>query len=428
MAQIGPFKAVRYNLNAILDLSSVVAPPYDVIPKAMQESLYRAHPYNIVRLILGKIKKDDDPKNNRYIRAKKFFDLWLKRGILEQDRSEGLYIYSQKYAYENKDIERIGFIGLMGLDLGKGESRVLPHENTLLAPKLDRLRLMREVRANLSPIFVLYDDKKHKIINILKNFCSKEKAILDIDFENVRHRVWRLDKADIIKRIESFMGKKNIFIADGHHRYEVARMYSQEIQNKNLTQELKDNSRYIMVYFVESDEKILTILPAHRLVKNMGALKKAAILEKLSEFFLTEKMPSLKGMMTRLHSLSGSHVFGMYLGGRDFYILRLKDIKEVDKVIKGKSKDWRRLGVSILHLFILQHALGIRDEDDNIEFVKDEKDVVKLVNSGKFKMAFLLNPTKAWQVERIAKLGERMPRKATYFYPKPLSGLVINKH
>jgi len=425
---IKSFKAVRYNPKKVKDLSYVVAPPYDVIPKDMQDMLYRNNPHNIVRLILGKIKKSDDPKNNRYIRAKRFFDLWLKKGVLGQDKSESFYIYSQKYSYVNKDIERIGFIGLMGLDLGKGGAKVLPHENTLLAPKIDRLSLMREVRANLSPIFVLYDDKKHKIVNMLKNFCSKEKVILDIDFENVRHRVWRLDKAGMIKKIENFMGNKNIFIADGHHRYEVARMYSQEIQNKNLPRALKDNSRYLMVYFVESDEKILTILPAHRLVKNMGSLKRTAILEKLSEFFVTEKMPSLKSMMARLHGLSSSHVFGMYLGAQGLYILRLKDIKEVDKVIKDKSKDWRRLDVSILHLFILQHVLGIRDEDDNIEFVKDEKETVKLVDSGKFKIAFMLNPTKARQVERIAKLGERMPRKATYFYPKPLSGLVINKH
>ena len=427
MPQIRPFKGIVYNQEKVKKMSAVVAPPYDVIPKDMQEELYRESPYNVVRLILGKIKKADDGGDNRYKRAKAFFESWLNDRIMLRDDKDSLYIYSQGYKEATRAIERIGFIGLMGMDTKKG-NRILPHENTLAAPKLDRLNLMREVRANLSPIFVLYDDEKHAIVNILRKVASKKKPFVDVNFGNVRHRVWRLDDDSLIKKIEQAMLKKDIFIADGHHRYEVARAYSMQIQNENLPEAVKTASEFLMVYFVESDEKTLTVLPAHRLVKDAGTMSKEGIIIKLDRFFQIEKVEGLKEMMSRLHSLRNSHVFGMYLGRGAYYVLRLKDIRRSDEAIKDKPKDWKRLDISILHLFILQHVLGIRDEDDNMEFVKDPKEAAPLIDKGKYALAFFLNPTKVSEVKRIAKLGLRMPRKATYFYPKPLSGLVTNKH
>ena len=426
LPQIRPFKALRYNTKKIKGLSLVVAPPYDIIPPAMQEKLYAKHPYNFVRLELGRINPSDDGSDNRYTRAGKSFNAWLKEKVLISDEKPAVYIYSQKYKYNKKYIERFGFLALMGLETG-GTDRVLPHENTLAAPKTDRLNIMRAVRGNLSPIFVLYEDRPHKILGIFKKFCSAVKPIIDISFEGVRNRVWKLEDGRLIKRIESVMRGKDIFIADGHHRYEVARMYSDEIQDKDLPAELKKNSKYMMAYFVEADEKMLTILPAHRLVKDIGSLTKDETRERLAKFFHVGKAASLSAMISKLGRMSSSYAFGMYLGKHKFYILKLKSAKRSDAAIKDKPKDWKRLDVSILHLFILQHVLGIRDVDENVEFVKDPQDVIPMVDSGKFKIAFFLNSTKAWQVRRIAKLGERMPRKATYFYPKPLSGLVINR-
>lgn len=426
MAFVRPFKAVRYNPAKIKHLSRVVAPPYDIIPKDMQEKLYRSHPRNIVRIILGRIKKTDGPRDNRYTRAKKFFEVWLKNDIMIRDNSPAVYIYSQIYKDGKRMIDRTGFIGLMGLDLNK-KTRVLPHENTLTAPKADRLNLMRSVAASLSPIFVLYDDEGHKIKNRLKNFCRKNKAIMDVNFNKTRHRVWRMDDLDSVKKIEDIMAPKEVFIADGHHRYETARSYCLEIQGEDVPREVKRAAGFMMVYFVEADAKMLTILPAHRLVKDIGRIEKSMIIKRLEEFFYIEKTKGLAKMMSRLSGLAGGHAFGMYLGRGAFYVLRLKDLKESDRAIKDKSKDWKRLDVAILHLFVLQHILGVRDEDDNIEFVKSPNEAATLVDRNRFKIAFFLNPTKVSQVRRIAKLGEKMPRKATYFYPKPLSGLVINK-
>lgn len=425
MPKVIPFKGVRYNPAVVDNLTAVVAPPYDIIPDTMQDELYTAHPNNIVRLILNKIDEDDTAEDNRYTRAGKFFETWCKEKVLIQDDKKSFYIYSQTYTYNNIKKERIGFIGLMELDMAG--NTVLPHENTLAAPKTDRLNLVREVRANLSPIFVLYDDKNHKLVSLMKKYCSKTRPIEDVNFDKVKNRVWKLDDEAIVGQIEGFLADKDVFIADGHHRYEVSRMYATEIQKKDAPPHLKENSKYLMVYFVESDEKTLTVLPAHRIVRDAGALTIDDVTNRLEKYFTIKKLPNLNVLMEKLNK-AGLYSFGMYAGTKEYYLLKLKDPGKSDKVIKDKPKVWKRLDVSILHLFIFQYVLGVADDDDNIEFTKDPKEAVKVVDEHKTNaLAFFLNPTKAGEVRKIASLGERMPRKATYFYPKPLSGLVINK-
>jgi len=185
---IRPFKAVIYNRKKIKNVSKVLADPYDIISPYMQDELYKRHKNNVVRLILGKINKSDNEIDNRYTRAAADLESWLNEDILIRDSSPAIYIYSQDYKYDNKRIERIGFISLMELDLE--DKKVLPHEKTLKAPKEDRLRLMHCVKANLSPIFMLYEDGKHKVNSILKNYSKKTKPFIDVNIDSVRHRVW----------------------------------------------------------------------------------------------------------------------------------------------------------------------------------------------------------------------------------------------
>lgn len=418
MPVIKPFKAVRYNITKVKGVSSVISPPYDIISPKLQDELYNASPYNFVRLDFNKMDPSDTMgHNDRYTRSRDLFKAWLDENILARDTRDSIYIYSQKYKNGSKTIEQVGFIALMGLN-SIGKEKVLPHENTLAAPKEDRLSLMRATEANLSPIFVLYEDKTHRLTNILKKFMAGNASLIDVKFDNVRHRLWSIENDNIIKKITSSMAHKNIFIADGHHRYEVARMYCSETQGR---------AAQVMVYFVEIDERMLTVLPAHRAVKDIGTLEPEEILNKLGKFFRVEKASGLNTLMARLSKSSKLHSFGMYLGEKRFYILRLKSEKYSDKAIKDKPLAWRRLDVAILHRFIMQEILEIRDEDDNVAYIKDSKDAIEAVDSGKFKMAFILNPTKVSEVKRIANIGERMPKKSTYFYPKQLSGLVINK-
>lgn len=426
MPSIRPFKAVIYNKKQIKDYARVVAPPYDVISSPMQEALYKKHKKNIVRLILGKIKKSDNISDNRYVRAKKFMESWLKENVLSRDSRESIYLYSQKYKYDNRWIARTGFISLIRLEVAD-RKKVLPHENTLKAPKLDRLNLMRNVAANLSPIFMLYEDDRDEISNILKKNISLKKPFIDISIDNIRNRVWKISKRSDIEKIEKFMKNKDVFIADGHHRYETAVNYAAEIENSNAPKSLKNNSKYALAYFCKLDDRSLTILPTHRLVKDIGRLNKNVILEKLREFFIIKEYNSAGNLISTLKELRSCHTFGMYMGSKKFYCLMLKN-EEIARNSMGKgSPDWKNLDVAILHLVIIQNILAIRDEDDNIEFIKDACEAVKLVDKGRFKIAFLLNPTKVSEMKKVARHGEKMPRKATYFYPKLLSGLVINK-
>lgn len=427
MPSIRPFKGIIYNKKKIADASKVVAPPYDVISAKMQDELYKKHANNVVRLILGKINNTDSESDNRYTRARDFFKIWLNEDILIEDEEPSIYIYSQKYKYSGKSIERFGFISLMELDL-ENKGSVLPHENTLAKPKADRLNLMRSVNANLSPIFMLYSDSSHKVAATLKNFSKKSKPFIDINADGVRNRVWKLSNPAAIERIEKFMADKNIFIADGHHRYETAVNYAKELENRpDAWKELKDNSKYFMGYFCEIDDRTLTILPTHRVIKDMGNLKKEDIIKRLKNFFAVEKIASGPRLLKRLSALKKSHAFGMYLGKKEFYAITLKKEGSVIAMMGKNSRDWKSLDVAILHLFILQNLLRIRDEDDNIEYVKDPEEALGLVSGGRFKTAFLLNPTKVEQVKKVAQHGEKMPKKSTYFYPKPLSGLVIRK-
>ncbi len=426
MPSIRPFKAIIYNRGKIKDIAKVVAPPYDVIPPKMQAALYRKHKNNVVRLILGKIEKSDTASDNRYTRAKKILESWLKSDILVPDDKEAIYIYSQRYKYEGKRIERTGFISLMRLELSD-KRRVLPHENTLKAPKADRLNLMRSVKANLSPIFMLHEDDKNEISGILKKISAKTKPFIDIDIDNVRSRVWRLEEKGAIKGIEKFMAGRNIFIADGHHRYETAINYANEVENSGMSETLKSNSKYTLAYFCKLDDDSLTILPTHRLIRDMGRLGRFDVIERLKKFFVIEEYAAVKKALSRLKECKDHHAFVMYMGGKKFYCLRLKKESAVRAFMGKGSREWKDLDVAMLHLFVIQNILAIRDEDDNIEFVKDAQEALELVDKDKFKIAFLLNPTKVSQVKKVAKHGEKMPRKATFFYPKPLSGLVINK-
>lgn len=425
MPSIRPFKGVVYNKKKIKNMSEVVAPPYDIIPPRMQDELYKKHKNNVVRLIFGKINKPDDKNNNRYTRAAKDFKSWLDGHILIQDSDPAVYIYSQIYKCDGRKIERMGFISLMELDLDN--KKVLPHEKTLKAPKEDRLQLLRSVKANLSPIFMLYEDDLHRVNKILKNFSRKTSPFIDVSISGVRHIIWKLSDRKLIKAIEGIMAKKDIFIADGHHRYETSINYAREVASGDASQTLKENSKFFMGYFVELEERSLTILPTHRLINDIGSLGREDIVHRLKKYFKVEKFSSAGRMLARMKALRAYHVFGVYLGKAEYYVIKLKSPETAWSLMGKGSKDWKSLDVSILHLFILQYILGIRDEDDNIEFVKDASEAFKAIGAGKNAAAFILNPTKVTQVKNVARHGEKMPRKATYFYPKPLSGLVINK-
>lgn len=425
MAHIKPFRGIIYNQAKIGNPINVVTPPYDIISEKMQSHFYNLGPHNIIRLILGKATKSDNTNNNKYTRAGRFLKSWLKKGILIKDKKSSIYAYKQTYLYGGKKRVRTGFITLMKIE-DPLKSRILPHEYTLEKPKIDRLHLIKKVKANLSPIFSLYYEKGFAISKLLKKSIKKISPIVSVNLEGVTHQLWRLSESKTIRFIKNGMRKKKIFIADGHHRYEVALTYKKIMSKKRG---YNKNIDYVMMYFTNLRESgNVTILSTHRLLKNIGSLNKKEILKKLGGSFEISIFRDLDRLLGALAKDKKRPHFGMHIGGRIYFLLALKRNISVSKVIKSeKSSHWKRLDVTILHNFILKDLLSLKDSEDNIKYVRDPKHVIKLIESGRYKIAFFLNPTKIHQVKEVAERKDMMPQKSTYFYPKLLTGLLINK-
>ncbi|MDP3788815.1 MAG: DUF1015 domain-containing protein [Candidatus Omnitrophota bacterium] len=431
MAKILPFKGVLYNREKVKGFKSVVSPPYDVISHAMKEELYKASPYNIVRIILGKHSPDDNKSDNQYTRAARFLEEWLRSGVLKKDTKPAIYVYEQEYLHKGKPKKRMGFISLMRIE-DPGKNLVLPHEYTFAKPKEDRLNLIRATGANTEPIFCIFQDNGNRVTNAIRGrgYAKKSKPVINIRLEGIRNRIWRLADQDIIRKIQKALDKKQVFIADGHHRYEVSLAFRDEMRKKLG---LKDAGEFenLMVYFSSLTDDNLTILSTYRVIKNAGGMDWKTIELKLQPYFRIEEAKTKKAMFDALEMVKTGYTFGMYFKNGKFYVLKLKNEAVLDKVIKeDKSREWRRLNVTVLHYLVLGHILHVdksSSNDENILYTRDEDDAIGQVKSGKCEMAFFQVPTKMIQVRNIAAHGDRMPHKSTYFYPKPLSGLVLNK-
>ncbi|MBU1045390.1 MAG: DUF1015 domain-containing protein [Candidatus Omnitrophica bacterium] len=416
MADILPFNGLRYNKKKVKDINKTFAPPYDVISEQEQKDLYKKHEFNVIRLILGKITAADNQKNNRYTRAGKLFTKWIKDQVLIQDEKPSIYLYTQDYRFEGVAKKRIGFIAKMQFE-GKG---CLPHEHTLAKPKVDRVNLIRAVRANLSPIFSFYIDNKNEIDKVLLPFAEKKAEISYKDSDKITHRFWKIDDAAAIEKVRKLMSKKETFIADGHHRYEVAKSFYEESLKKGET-----GADGVMVYFTGFNEQNLSVMPTHRMVKDIPDLEKKK--ELLSNYFQITKVKDLKAMLKMQQDTSGFSLGMCYAD--DFHVLKMKDKKLLDKIMEKSPEQWRKLDVAMLNTVVFEHIFKLNEtqKEEKVTYTRDPLEAVANVKNKKVGVVFFPNTTKAEQVKKIALSGNRMPQKSTYFYPKPITGLVINK-
>jgi len=415
MTNIRGFKGICYNPENIADLSTVVCPPYDVINKEEQDFYYRESPYNFIRLILNKTEDGDNDTNNKYTRATLFFNEWLKTDILKQDKKDTIYFYKQDYSCGSRELSRIGFIALLDIS---DSAIVFPHENTHAAPKMDRLELVKNVKANLSPIFTIFPDKGKIVKNIFSNYLSKIKPDFALkDAQGVRNSVWRLSDEGKIAEVRRKMKDAKIFIADGHHRFEVSLMYLNLMRKEDKNYSADKSYNCVMTYFTPMEDEGLYVIPIHRIVK----LK--ADLNRLKDIFKVSRVDSVSVLEEKLKkSTKNKRIFGLYYN-KDYYLLELKDKKSSDNYFKQK-KWFKNLDVAVLDFYVFGELLKIRKED--IVYTKDIYEIKDLAdNEGKF--AFILRPINVRQIRDVALRGEKMPPKSTYFYPKPLSGLVMHK-
>jgi len=429
MAEIQAFRAVRYDLARVGVLSDVVAPPYDVIDPALQDALYARSPYNVVRLILNKETPADTADNNRYTRASATLKDWQRDGILVQDSARSLYVYDQQFEVEGKRFTRKGFMARVRLERF-GEGKIFPHEQTMSGPKEDRLKLTRATGMNLSQIFGLFPDENGEVQKQLDAAVGRSLPLQATDHLGVVSRLWPITDSHAISTVMGLMGPKPIFIADGHHRYETALRYLDERRQAGEVAGPDAAPNFVLMMMVSMQDPGLVILPTHRLVSGLGGITSATLKAAIASHFDVEITGSgdqgARETWDSIEADGGQNVLGFgTVADQTWHLARLKNPAAMDDLARDHSAAWRGLGVSILHVLVLDHLLA-KHGKGQCKYVHLLREVTDACTAKECELAVLVPPAGMDHVEEIAGNLEKMPPKSTYFYPKLLSGLVFN--
>jgi uncharacterized protein (DUF1015 family) len=421
MADVIPFKGILYNPGQV-DTGSVMAPPYDIVTPEFKESLYKKSRHNIIRIDFGKDKDGDNEDENRYTRASKFLSGWLEKGILTGDPEPSFYCYEIRYKLHGQKKRTRGFLGAVKIEeLGSG--RIHPHEMTYSKPKSDRLNILRYCSANTSPIFSLYSSKEKTAASILEDTVKEKPLIKAKNGDGFTHCLWRISNSASIEAIKKEMSDKDVFIADGHHRYETALAFKKEEEAKKFKKTGDEPFNYVLMFLANMEDDGLTLLPTHRIVEIDSDINTK---ETLRKYFDVRKIDSdgKSEKKARQHMFEAiqksTHSFGMFLtNANTYYILSFNGSKmDVDL-----PKCLENLNVTVLHKLIFEKLLRI----NHYEYEMDPETAVERARKGSFEAVFFLNPTLINDVREVALAGHRMPPKSTYFYPKLLTGMVIYK-
>lgn len=416
MALVYPFRGIRYNKETIGDFQKVVTQPYDKMTPSMQDEYYRCSPFNVARITLN-LENRTNPET-RYPDAGSIFLKWIAEKVLLQDSLPAMYAYYQEYAFEGQTRLQKGFISL--LDLKNSESGIIPHENTLAAPKQDRLRLLRSIEANEDLIYLLYSDDRLTVNRIMDESISGRPAEIEVKDEyGAVHRVWAITDPETLRKMQDSMRSQRLFIADGHHRFETSINFMNECREKGWEPAGLESFDKRMVTCFNSVDGV-TILPTHRMIRDLPEFDPGTFLRKIEDHFEAEPVSSASALWEKMKKGQRDNVFGFYPATlRKFYFLRLRKNVEVD----------RRLDVSVLHSLLLERLLGIDESklasQAHLDYMRERDLCIQLVDEGKYQAAFFLNPTTAEQMQQIASRGERMPQKSTDFFPKLLAGLIF---
>jgi uncharacterized protein (DUF1015 family) len=415
MADIQPLRALHYDQSLVGPLADVTSPPYDVIDAEQREKLLKRSPFNVAAVDLP--KGEPDP----YAAAGDLFEAWQLQGVVVRDPEPSLWAHTQTYTGpDGRRRTRKGFFSRVRIE-GYGPGRVRPHERTHPGPKEDRLRLMRATRTNLSPIFSLYSDPENLAWKAL------EPATRDVpwgevtDGDDTVHKLWRIVDPQAIAAVQQATHDVELLIADGHHRYETANTYAQELGDEG-------EHRYVLMCLVALEDPGLTVFPTHRLVRGLDRERQETLREALRRDFEITEVP--------LEQIAPEPGTGpLQLGYIDAhhqqaYRLTLKDQGIADAALPGFSEAYRSLDTGVLEVLLLKGALRLSDEDishfNGLFYARSTDEAVAMVRSGEYDAAFLMRPTPISQVRDVAASGENMPPKSTFFYPKLLTGLLFN--
>jgi uncharacterized protein (DUF1015 family) len=429
MADIRGFRGFRYDLGQVGALSHVIAPPYDVIDRALQDQLYQQSPYNAIRLELTRDEPGDTESENKYTRAARTLKEWIGQNVIRQDTARSLYVYEQEFEVEGSVHIRRGFFARVRLEpFGKG--KIFAHEQTLSGPKEDRLKLYRATGFNLSPIFGLYPDPDNHVFSVLEPFTRKSPPLVAKDHLGVTSRLWIVTDTHSVSTVIGQMGPKPIYIADGHHRYETGVKYLEERQAAGEVPDDEAAPNFTLMMLVGMTDPGLVILPTHRLLNGLGNISTEELLAIVSsQFDIVERCGTNAQAAWDLIQMDGAQSilgFGTASDGQ-WFVARLRNPGVMEELAPEQSADWRELGVSVLHKLVIDRLLREKlGAAPNCRYVHLLREATDSLAAKECQAAVLVPPATMGHVERIAGHLEKMPPKSTYFYPKLLTGLVFN--
>jgi uncharacterized protein (DUF1015 family) len=439
--EVRPLRALHYDPEKIDDIGLCLAQPYDVISPEQQENYYKQHPYNVIRLILNKEQAGDNESENPYTRAKNYLAQWETEGVIRGTGRLSFWVYEQAFDIPEIGRKKVkGFIGLVRLQ-DYEERKILPHEKIMTRPLEDRVHLMRTTETQFEYIWSIYHDRAYVIDNILDE-TEKRKPIIDFYEEStlVHHRMWRLLDPEQCRIISRTMEHLTIYIADGHHRYQAMLNIRDEMRRRYPDAGPEAPWEFIMMFLVNSEHEGLTVLPTHRTLfdlqfSNLSDLH-LSILEhfhvKSYSYNGSNEAEARRRWLRELRDAEpGVHKFGALISKLNrYFLITLKDSEAYEEMVDiPLSSEWKLLDVNILNTLILQRIVGLTEEQlsaqTNVAYTKDLEAALESVQEGRMQVALILNATRLGDIITIAENSERMPRKSTHFYPKPLSGLLF---
>ena len=447
MPEIQAFHGLRYDLGHVGSLSDVICPPYDVIGAEFQDQLYKKHPANFIRLELNREEPGDDEANSKYTRAASFLRNWRSEGVLFKEARPAFYVYHQIFPIDGREFTRRGFMGRCRLSRF-GEGKVFPHEETLSGPKQDRLLLTRQCKANLSQIFGLYPDDQNEVQDALERSVEGTIPLEATDHLGVVHRMWPVTDVNVISQVAGLIGDKPIFIADGHHRYETACNYRDEVAAANGGSLPPGHpANFVLMMSIGMNDPGLLVLPTHRLFRGLPAMSADDLKAKLGDNFTCrlagEGSDLAATVWEEIETADNQGTLGLFTNKDERWTLAtITDAgrARMAEIAPEHSADWQGLGVAILHRLVVETLLGAKDLPKP-KYVHSVAEVIESLDAGdaagrdstgvvsaggQFELAAMVMPATVDHIRQISLHGEVMPAKSTYFYPKLLGGLVIN--
>ncbi len=424
MATVKVFPALRFTDKGG-DIAKNVCPPYDIVSPEERAAYIKESENNIIRLELP-------VGDNAYENAGKLYKKMRDEGTLACDKTPGFYVYEEEFNAYGKVYRIKGVFARVKL-CEFSENVVLPHEETLSKAKTDRFNLMSVTYCNFSPIYSMYTDETKEISGTLASMTSGKPDIEFVAPDGVIQRLWKLERSAETDRLEKAFETKQLFIADGHHRYETALNFKKKLVEDGLITDSEHPGNYVMMMLIDMENPGLVVFPTHRLVKGLATFDLAESLEKISEYFEVSEV-TRENVEPIIETDDGKKTYVLSAEGR-FYKLVLKDGEKTEKALEelnpGKSAAYKGLDVTVLHSLILEKLFGIDKENMarqiNLSYTRDAEEAIRLSASNEYNCAFLIRPTAVSEIKDVALAGEKMPQKSTYFYPKLITGLVMNE-